>query len=470
MPQLTLSFPNGDGTVSAVAALAPKRAAPKNRASQVAKDDNDDDQPADEKTTVALEAQPQPSGASLASIAVDGLPSAISTRLSEKSTPATIFTAPSSEYNFFRTRCKTYKKQCDVNFICRKREDLTKNRTKCKGCNRLDGRMATICNNSGAGFKQTWDKLDNDGIACFMRRAADLQGEALADEMNLTLEMVKTTSSKVTSGYRAKFWPLNYYREVLKFDTAQINGIEEGCEKQFDPVLKCYTYAYDVDERSKVDTDKQETRAAFRPRSQEATTAAAVPDKTETMPIKQVAMPAKIEQIVKKADGDRTRKREVSSSSSTYTSHGGDGKRKGKKNKKKRKADKAKGFEKQRAVEKRKAESAKTKEEKELKKKADEVVGKVGPLLTRIQGMTTRNMAKYEHKLPSFIVDGARTMQTKLSACDSVWKPILAGSLIKPVEAEYSYEEVMKLHQAGTSLANDLDVMISIAMKSDVSA
>ena len=97
-------------------------------------------------------------------------------------------------------------------------------------------------------------------------------------------------------------------------------------------------------------------------------------------------------------------------------------------------------------------------------------MGKVGPLLTRIQGMTTRNMAKYEQKLPSFIVDGARTMQTKLSACDSVWKPILAGSLIKPVEAEYSYEEVMKLHQAGTSLANDLDVMISIAMKSDVSA
>ena len=97
-------------------------------------------------------------------------------------------------------------------------------------------------------------------------------------------------------------------------------------------------------------------------------------------------------------------------------------------------------------------------------------MGKVGPLLIRIQGMTTRNMAKYEKKLPSFIVDGARTMQSKLSACDSVWEPILAGSLIKPVEAEYSYEEVMKLHQAGTSLANDFDVMISIAMKSEVSA
>ena len=128
MPQLTLSslffhdgfpamLPNGDGTVSAVAALAPKRAAPKNSASQVAKDDNDDDQPADEKTTVALEAQPQPSGASLASIAVDGLPSAISTRLSEKSTPATIFTAPSGEYKFLlrslqdlqkAVRCQVY--------------------------------------------------------------------------------------------------------------------------------------------------------------------------------------------------------------------------------------------------------------------------------------------------------------------------------------------------------------------------
>ena len=131
---------NGDGTVSAVAALAaplkvaapPKRAAPNKGASQagkakpaveVAKDDNDDedwDEPADEKTTVALEAQPQPSGASLASIAVDGLPSAISTRLSEKSTPATIFTAPSGEYIFFCARCKTYKQQCDVNFIGRK--------------------------------------------------------------------------------------------------------------------------------------------------------------------------------------------------------------------------------------------------------------------------------------------------------------------------------------------------------------
>ena len=143
MPQLTLSslffhdgfpamLPNGDGTVSAVAALAPKRAAPKNRASQVAKDDNDDDQPADEKTTVALEAQPQPSGASLASIAVDGLPSAISTRLSEKSTPATTFTAPSGEYHFFCARCKTYKKRCDVNVVGRKNEDITKNQAKCK--------------------------------------------------------------------------------------------------------------------------------------------------------------------------------------------------------------------------------------------------------------------------------------------------------------------------------------------------
>ena len=127
---------NGDGTVSAVAALAaplkvaapPKRAAPKNRASQagnapavdVAKDDNDDDQFADKKTTVALEAQPQPSGASLASIAVDGLPSAISTRLSEKSTPATTFTAPSGEYQFLLLSLQDLQKAVRCQFYWQK--------------------------------------------------------------------------------------------------------------------------------------------------------------------------------------------------------------------------------------------------------------------------------------------------------------------------------------------------------------
>ena len=136
---------------------------------------------------------------------------------------------------------------------------------KCKGCNRLEGRLRTIKKQSGKEFCSAWDTLDPSTLQEFFNASSTLHGEALVEHMNATVTLFKKNQSKVYSGQQGQYWPLNYYREVLKFTEEQVRSIEANCPYQDDAKLGCKTYCYEIDGRGNQEEEIVGTKAAFRP-------------------------------------------------------------------------------------------------------------------------------------------------------------------------------------------------------------
>ena len=100
-----------------------------------------------------------------------------------------------------------------------------------------------------------------------MVTAADPSGFALKEAMELQIQKQKVNSSSVSSGKKGAYWPLNYYKEVLKFTQDQVDGIARNCDHLWDSKLGCHTYCYDVEGRENEDTETLSTSVTMKPKS-----------------------------------------------------------------------------------------------------------------------------------------------------------------------------------------------------------
>jgi len=172
---------------------------------------------------------------------------------------------PCGDYQFKCQRCNVYHGEGEVYKIGRSGQDVY----KCKGCNRLEGRMRTLKASSGKEFLASWDRLSQDELSEFMRESSELSGSALRENMQVFVHKYKLNTSSVSSGKTGNFYPLNYYREVMKFTEEQCQNIAKTCDEQWDAKLGDWTYCYDVEGRANEDKEELGTHAKFTPKEQQ---------------------------------------------------------------------------------------------------------------------------------------------------------------------------------------------------------
>jgi hypothetical protein len=326
---------------------------------------------------------------------------------------------------------------------------------KCKGCNRLEGRLRTLKTHSGAEFLQSWDRVDAATMAEFMNGASELIGAELTEAMHVAVKKSKSMYSEVFVGSTGQFYPEIYYKEVLKFTDQQVANIKLTCEHHFCNKIGDEVYCYDIENRGNKDNEKVGTEATFTPAASGSGKPGGMAKQQET--------------------GEKRKKAQGGSSSSSSTGSddeagGGDGQSKAQKKlraaKKAKKSElKEKKRQKKRELHDRKADAASKKDKQKLEKQASLNLGKLTPLITKIEAMT-RNRVTVQSKryLPQYMIDEVDNMLLVLKDMVAAWTSFVQTGQASLV-ADISSEIVAKQVTVGTILANDFDTMLAVAEK-----
>lgn len=351
-------------------------------------------------------------------------------------------------------RCNVYFEEKDV-YKTGRAASVT---FKCKGCNRLEGRLRTLKTHSGGEFLLAWDRVDAATMAEFMNGASELVGAELTEAMHVAVKKSKSMCSEVFVGSTGQFYPENYYKEVLKFTDKQVENIKLSCEHHFCNKIGDEVYCYDIENRGNKDNERVGTEATFTP-------AASSSGKPTVMDCKGT----------KQETVEKRKKLQSSSSSSSSTGSdgevgGSDGQSKAKKKlraaKKAKKAElKEKKRQKKRELHDRKATAASKKDLQKLEKQASQNLGKLTPLITKIEAMTRNRVTIHTKKyLPQYMVDEVNNMLLVLKNMVAAWTSFVQTGQAS-IPADMSSEIVAKQVTVGTILANDFDTMLAVAQK-----
>ena len=322
-------------------------------------------------------------------------------------------------------------------FIGRYRKEKDKAQVKCKTCNRLDGRIATMKQQSGHQFAKNWDSLDKEGVAEFMKQYSELKGTALGDAMVLHMERSRTNTTSVGHGHTGQYWPLDYYRNNLGFSQPLLDSIQANADSQWDTTLQCEVYAYDVEHRHKHDTEVVANKSTWTPRDQEShppSKRAKIEDGTAH----EGSHSPKSEAAAKRAEAQAAAKKAQEKAREEA----------------KQAADAKKELAKKAAEDKRRKAL--------LAKQSGDVVGKIGATITKMTNLSTRMTPVVKSMMPVYIVELiANTLQTLL-AQESDWKGIFNGERDSLLDENHTKDNILSGIKDCNTVYNDAETLLRV--------
>ena len=100
-----------------------------------------------------------------------------------------------------------------------------------------------------------------------------------------------------------------------------------------------------------------------------------------------------------------------------------------------------------------------------MEKQGTQIMGKVLPLMTKIEGMLRNRISLPIKKyLPQYMIDEVESTMMNLKGIETTWKAVIEGKA-KNVDPEYGFEKAMNIASLATQLVSDFQTMLNVAEK-----